>query len=515
MIVAARDMTPLPGPDGAGNSAKPTRGAALDFSAVLSGKVNDRQASPSAGSGRARTAPATDGSPATVVNEPSRPDLLAQKLAARLNGGARNDDANETPPAAADAPSAGESAPVTTAQQADPALDSDAAAALMALLALTRPAAAASAANAAGSATDSGSATGAGAAVNGTFINADGSAINATIAGGPAINATIGDAANAMVSQGSDSAANAGAAAPAVVRTGGDAANNADVNPTTGGARDALTATASGEAATLASAIPAAGLLPAKTAGAVTPELKTAPATAATKGKPASTAADAGLTTAAAVPVDPALAAGAGSDRDGSDPTAVLILKKTTGIMSETFAPTPGATAPVTPTLSAADAAVTGTPTPSSALVSAQLGSDEWRQAIGQQVLMQLRNGQQNAELRLHPDNLGALRISLQMDGNNQAQIHMVSGHSQVRSALEDALPQLRASLAESGIQLGQSSVGSDATPGGGGTGQDAAGNARAASGFSIDAVAVNAGGDLAPASVDSAERAAGIDTFA
>lgn len=494
MIVAARDMTPLQGPDGAGNSAKPTRGAALDFSAVLSGKVNERQAPTSAvaDADSARTAPATDGSPATVVNEPSRPDLLAQKLAARLNGGARNDDADETPPSAADTSSAGENAPVTSAQQAEPALDSDAAAALMALLALTRPAAAA--ANAAG----------AGAAVNGTFINTDASAIYATIADGPAVNATIGDAANAMVSQ---DAANASA--------GGDAAHNADVNPTTGGARDALTATASGEAATLASAIPAAGLLPAKTAGAVTPELKTAPATAATKAKPASTAADAGLTTTAAVPVDPALAAGTESDRDGSDPSAVLTLKKTTGIMSETFAPTPGATAPVTPTLDAADAAVTGTPTPSSALVSAQLGSDEWRQAIGQQVLMQLRNGQQNAELRLHPDNLGALRISLQLDGNNQAQIHMVSGHSQVRSALEDALPQLRASLAESGIQLGQSSVGSDATPSGGGTGQDAAGSARAASGFSIDAVAGNAGGDLAPASVDSAERAAGIDTFA
>ncbi|NDL62605.1 hypothetical protein GRH90_07540 [Enterobacteriales bacterium SAP-6] len=197
---------------------------------------------------------------------------------------------------------------------------------------------------------------------------------------------------------------------------------------------------------------------------------------------------------------------------DFSDPSVdtTLILKKTTGLMLDAPASTVGVTPAATPTLSAADTGVTTTATPATALISAQLGSDEWRQAIGQQVLMQVRNGQQNAELRLHPDNLGALQISLRMDGNNQAQIHLASGHSQVRSALEDALPQLRAALAESGISLGQSSVGSETTPNWGGTGQDSANNARTASGFAIDAQTVIADDAVAPAST-----AAGIDTFA
>ncbi len=101
---------------------------------------------------------------------------------------------------------------------------------------------------------------------------------------------------------------------------------------------------------------------------------------------------------------------------------------------------------------------------PSTPLLNAQLGSDEWQQALGQQILMFNRNGQQTAELRLHPQDLGSIQISLKLD-NDQAQLNMVSGHTQVRNALEAAIPQLRAALAESGITLGQSNVSSDNFP--------------------------------------------------
>lgn len=95
-------------------------------------------------------------------------------------------------------------------------------------------------------------------------------------------------------------------------------------------------------------------------------------------------------------------------------------------------------------------------------LLNAPLGSGEWQQALGQQVLMFARNGQHQAELRLHPQDLGAVQISLRLD-DNQAQLHMTAAHGQVRAALEAALPHLRTALAESGIQLGQSSIGSEA----------------------------------------------------
>lgn len=116
------------------------------------------------------------------------------------------------------------------------------------------------------------------------------------------------------------------------------------------------------------------------------------------------------------------------------------------------------ASAPVVHTASAT------TMTPATPQLNSQLGSPEWQQALSQQVLMFSRNGQQNAELRLHPQDLGSIQISLKLD-NDQAQLSMVSGHSQVRAALEAAIPQLRHALAESGINLGQSNVSSDAFP--------------------------------------------------
>ncbi|MGC0809988.1 flagellar hook-length control protein FliK [Pantoea agglomerans] len=103
------------------------------------------------------------------------------------------------------------------------------------------------------------------------------------------------------------------------------------------------------------------------------------------------------------------------------------------------------------------------TSTPSTPMLNSQLGSDEWQQALSQQIVMFSRNGQQNAELRLHPEDLGAIQISLKLD-NDQAQINLVSSHSHVRAALEAAIPQLRNALAESGINLGESQVSSDSS---------------------------------------------------
>ncbi|MDC9580673.1 flagellar hook-length control protein FliK [Xenorhabdus sp. PR6a] len=94
-------------------------------------------------------------------------------------------------------------------------------------------------------------------------------------------------------------------------------------------------------------------------------------------------------------------------------------------------------------------------------LLNAHLGSEEWQQQLNQQVLFFNRHGLQQAELRLHPQELGALHIRMSIE-DNQAQLHFVSAHQNVRTALEAALPGLRHALAENGIQLAQSSVNSD-----------------------------------------------------
>jgi len=104
-------------------------------------------------------------------------------------------------------------------------------------------------------------------------------------------------------------------------------------------------------------------------------------------------------------------------------------------------------------------------PTSAAPVLSAPLGSHEWQQSLSQHITLFTRQGQQSAELRLHPEELGQVQISLKLD-DNQAQLQMVSAHSHVRAALEAALPTLRTQLAESGIQLGQSSISSESFAG-------------------------------------------------
>ncbi|EOC1344485.1 flagellar hook length control protein FliK [Cronobacter dublinensis] len=163
-----------------------------------------------------------------------------------------------------------------------------------------------------------------------------------------------------------------------------------------------------------------------------------------------------------------------------------------------------------TPQSQQASAPVMTMPT---AQVTAPFGTPDWQNSVSQHISLFTRNGQQSAELHLHPEELGAVQISLKLD-DNMAQIQMVSPHSHVRAALEAALPTLRTQLAESGIQLGQSNINSENF-----SGQQQQNNpqqsasSRGGNGFSL-------GGEdeaiAAPASLQAAARGNGaVDIFA
>ncbi|HHQ8378748.1 TPA: flagellar hook length control protein FliK [Salmonella enterica subsp. diarizonae] len=172
--------------------------------------------------------------------------------------------------------------------------------------------------------------------------------------------------------------------------------------------------------------------------------------------------------------------------------------------------------APVThgaamPTLSSATAQPL--PVASAPVLSAPLGSHEWQQTFSQQVMLFTRQGQQSAQLRLHPEELGQVHISLKLD-DNQAQLQMVSPHSHVRAALEAALPVLRTQLAESDIQLGQSSISSESF-----AGQQQSSSQQQQPARAQHADAFGAEDDIAlaaPASLQAAARGNGaVDIFA
>ncbi|MBS0856701.1 MULTISPECIES: flagellar hook-length control protein FliK [unclassified Tatumella] len=93
--------------------------------------------------------------------------------------------------------------------------------------------------------------------------------------------------------------------------------------------------------------------------------------------------------------------------------------------------------------------------------VSVPADNPAWQQQLSRQVIFMHQQGLHTAELRLHPQELGSLKISLVMK-SDQAYLTLLSGHSQVRTVLEAALPDLRHALAGNGISLGGSFVGNE-----------------------------------------------------
>lgn len=161
------------------------------------------------------------------------------------------------------------------------------------------------------------------------------------------------------------------------------------------------------------------------------------------KAQASTTDADSNPLPASAQPLTPAAAAAAAKQEASSSGSATAPTSTLAPILASNITAPPAATA--------APAAV----------ISQPLGTHEWQQAVSQHVTLYTKQGQQSAELHLHPEDLGQVQISLKLE-DNQAQLQMVSAHSNVRAALEAALPMLRTQLAENGIQLAQSSISSE-----------------------------------------------------
>ncbi|MBX8501121.1 flagellar hook-length control protein FliK [Pseudomonas lijiangensis] len=91
--------------------------------------------------------------------------------------------------------------------------------------------------------------------------------------------------------------------------------------------------------------------------------------------------------------------------------------------------------------------------------LSAAIGSTDWQDGLGKQVIDMIKRGEKQVDLHLNPADLGPLSISLDLNDSNNTQAQFQSAHASVRAAVEQALPQLREALASQGITLGQASV--------------------------------------------------------
>lgn len=96
----------------------------------------------------------------------------------------------------------------------------------------------------------------------------------------------------------------------------------------------------------------------------------------------------------------------------------------------------------------------------SSVIISLPVAVDQpqWQESLAQQIILFKRHNIEQAEIRLHPEELGSLQIKLSMH-DGKMQLHMAAAVGVVKGILESALPYLRTSLAEQGIELQQTEV--------------------------------------------------------
>ncbi|HRE15514.1 MAG TPA: flagellar hook-length control protein FliK [Rhodocyclaceae bacterium] len=92
--------------------------------------------------------------------------------------------------------------------------------------------------------------------------------------------------------------------------------------------------------------------------------------------------------------------------------------------------------------------------------ISTPLHDARWATDFGQKVVWIARAEQQQAQINIHPAQLGPIQITINLDGD-KASAMFASAHAEVRQAIETALPRLREMMAEAGINLGQANVGS------------------------------------------------------
>lgn len=93
--------------------------------------------------------------------------------------------------------------------------------------------------------------------------------------------------------------------------------------------------------------------------------------------------------------------------------------------------------------------------------VTTPVGTPQWSQALGDNIVWMSNRQESRAELVLTPPQMGRVEVSLSVNGD-QASAIFTSANPTVRDALEAAMPRLREVLADAGIQLGQAQVGAE-----------------------------------------------------
>lgn len=95
-----------------------------------------------------------------------------------------------------------------------------------------------------------------------------------------------------------------------------------------------------------------------------------------------------------------------------------------------------------------------------------------WGDIVGDRVHWMANQNIQEAKIRLNPPELGLLEVRVHIGHDQQTSISFSSPHSQVRDALETAVPRLREMFTDSGLSLGDVNISHQSMAGHGQNGQ-------------------------------------------
>lgn len=113
--------------------------------------------------------------------------------------------------------------------------------------------------------------------------------------------------------------------------------------------------------------------------------------------------------------------------------------------------------------------------TPVAMTLATPLTQANWGGAVAERVVWMTNANIQEAEIQLHPRELGPIGIKITVQ-NEQTHVTFVAQHATTREALEAALPRLREMLADNGLQPGNTDVSQHSFRGRGGEAHDGSG---------------------------------------
>ncbi len=127
--------------------------------------------------------------------------------------------------------------------------------------------------------------------------------------------------------------------------------------------------------------------------------------------------------------------------------------------MNEQLVPIQAATSNLSQSLAAVGlGTATQAATTQTQMAPLNLSQNAWESNLGTRLQMMVGQKVQSAEIRLDPPELGALDIKVKVT-NDVASVNITSPHTQVRDALEAAIPRLREMFEQSGLSLGDVNV--------------------------------------------------------